>query len=185
MTDARIRYTKQAIRTSFFQLLGYKSIEKITVKELCNLAGINRATFYRYYENQYDLLSIIGNEMLADIKTAIQKNPNDIDALTTLMCHLLYQNRNEWVLLMSPNGDSRFLSKTINSFNQIYDPVCNTEDKQMMYRFMLNGFTGIFDYWVQNNMQESPDQIANYLVNFRHRLVSTNTSSHASRNTKQ
>ena len=52
MNDARTRYTKMVIRNAFLQLLRKYSIEKISVTEICRLAEINRATFYRYYENQ-------------------------------------------------------------------------------------------------------------------------------------
>ena len=44
-SDRRIRYTKQAIKDSLFALMQETPVEKITVKELCAAADINRATF--------------------------------------------------------------------------------------------------------------------------------------------
>lgn len=44
-TDARVRYTKMRIREAFFQCLREKPVSRITVKELCDTAEINRATF--------------------------------------------------------------------------------------------------------------------------------------------
>lgn len=48
-TDARVRYTRMRIREAFFECLEKKPINKITVKEICDIAEINRATFYTHY----------------------------------------------------------------------------------------------------------------------------------------
>ena len=44
--DARKRYTQMILKQSFLKLLKEKPVNKITVKELCELSQINRATFY-------------------------------------------------------------------------------------------------------------------------------------------
>ena len=48
-TDARIRYTQRILKESLLALLKQKPINKITVKEVCELAELNRATFYAHY----------------------------------------------------------------------------------------------------------------------------------------
>ncbi len=65
--DRRVRYTKMVIKQSFIKLLKQKSISKISIKEICEDADINRATFYSHYKNQYDLLKQIENETINDI----------------------------------------------------------------------------------------------------------------------
>ena len=54
-TDARVKYTKMIIEKSFVELLKVKQLNKITVKELCDLSEINRSTFYKYYDDIFDL----------------------------------------------------------------------------------------------------------------------------------
>ncbi|MDO4554090.1 MAG: TetR/AcrR family transcriptional regulator [Lachnospiraceae bacterium] len=170
-TDARTRYTKMVIREAFFSLLEHKSVDKITVKEICDLAKINRATFYRYYENQYDLLSLIENEMLNEIETFSKGGQIDIDTLITKMCQLLYKNREEWVLLMGATADSRFPNKVYSFFNQRYGDKCVTKEQQMSYRFMLYGFSGLIDYWVKSGMVELPEDMASHLIYYRHKVL--------------
>ena len=63
--DARIRYTKMVIQESFAALLKERPINRITVKEICEGAEINRATFYKYYADAYDLLDKIEEQVLA------------------------------------------------------------------------------------------------------------------------
>ena len=55
-SDRRIRYTKQAIKDSLFELMQETPVEKITVKQLCAAADINRATFYAHYDTLTALL---------------------------------------------------------------------------------------------------------------------------------
>ena len=50
-TDRRVLRTKKNIRQAFLHLLSEKSLSQITVKELSDLADINRKTFYMYYSN--------------------------------------------------------------------------------------------------------------------------------------
>ena len=62
--DRRVRYTKMVLKNSFVQLLNEKSFDKITVKELCERADVNRGTFYVHYKDQQDLLHQIQKDFL-------------------------------------------------------------------------------------------------------------------------
>lgn len=53
--DLRTERTKRSITNAFLELRKQKPIEKITVKELSELAYINKATFYTHYHDIYDL----------------------------------------------------------------------------------------------------------------------------------
>ncbi|MCD7842055.1 MAG: hypothetical protein LUG56_06245 [Lachnospiraceae bacterium] len=44
--DIRIKKTKESITNAFLELRSRKPLEKITVKELCEKAMINKSTFY-------------------------------------------------------------------------------------------------------------------------------------------
>ena len=48
-SDHRTRVTKMLIRRAFTDLLRSKPIQSITIRELCERAGINRGTFYCHY----------------------------------------------------------------------------------------------------------------------------------------
>ena len=50
-TDARVRYTVHMIQNIFLELLKEKPVAKITVKEICERAEINRSTFYKHYQD--------------------------------------------------------------------------------------------------------------------------------------
>lgn len=46
-----------------------------------------------------------------------------------------------------------------------------SKESELRYRFLLYGYSGIFDYWVQNGMQETPQEMAEYVGKFRHDLI--------------
>ena len=54
--DLRVIKTIEAIKKSFDELICEMEYEKITVKELCDRARINKKTFYHYYPTLDDLL---------------------------------------------------------------------------------------------------------------------------------
>lgn len=55
--DLRVIKTIESIKSSFEDLICEKDYEKITVKELCDKARINKKTFYHYYPSLDDLLA--------------------------------------------------------------------------------------------------------------------------------
>ena len=55
--DLRVRRTKKALFDAFMQILSEKPFDEITVNELCDVAGIRRATFYKHYSDKYDFLT--------------------------------------------------------------------------------------------------------------------------------
>ena len=55
--DRRVKYTIEMLKGRFGGGNAKEHISKISVKSLCELADINRSTFFtRHFRDQYDLL---------------------------------------------------------------------------------------------------------------------------------
>ena len=65
--DLRITKTKKAIINSFLSLRAKKPLEKISVKELCETAMINKSTFYSHYGDIYELSDSLENEVVMSV----------------------------------------------------------------------------------------------------------------------
>ena len=65
--DLRIKKTKRAIRSAFYELIREKPLEKITVREIAERAEINKTTFYAHYETVYDLVDQLEQEAVAEV----------------------------------------------------------------------------------------------------------------------
>lgn len=62
--DIRVEKTRQSILNTFIELRGQKPLERITVKELCQRARINKSTFYAHYADIYDLADQVEEEIV-------------------------------------------------------------------------------------------------------------------------
>ena len=56
-TDRRVRKTKTRLLNCLTELMKEKEVKDISVKELSDLADINRGTFYLHYRDVYDMLN--------------------------------------------------------------------------------------------------------------------------------
>ena len=88
--DIRIEKTEKAIRNAFIELRSKKTLEKITVKELCQLAYINKSTFYSHYEDIYALSDALELETVASITSSISRSyeysTENLDVFTRELC---------------------------------------------------------------------------------------------------
>ncbi len=98
--DLRIERTKRNIKEAFMKLRKEKPLEKITVKELSELAFINKATFYTHYKDIYDLSDQLENE-------AVESIINNLPSPE--------------MLLWNPRENARQLALAISSQKEMFD----------------------------------------------------------------
>ncbi len=65
------KFTKKAIIDGFLRILKEKSLDKVTVKDICELCEINRNTFYYYFDDVYDVLDYV---FQMEKETVLRKN---------------------------------------------------------------------------------------------------------------
>lgn len=96
-------------------LLKEKPISSLTIKEICELADLNRSTFYAHFSSQYDLLNAIEEEFIEDmVSTLNQYNfSKEEEALKMTEKILEYIARNSDVcqMLLGENSDIHFQKK--------------------------------------------------------------------------
>lgn len=162
-SDGRVRYTKLVIKENLLKLLAEKPIQKVTVKEICELAQINRATFYTHYHDPFDLLEQIENELFDDLSSAFRAKYDDIDNLTQATLAVIERNIDLFRILFSENGDRMFLrrimeiarEKTISDWKQQY-PHATQRQLDLLYTFVVSGSVALIEQWVRTGMEETP-----------------------------
>ena len=170
--DRRIRKTKQQLRQSLTALLKEKRIENITVRELAELADINRGTFYLHYKDAFDLLRQIEDELLDELETVLAKyQPGEIRQngvrIFTDIYQLAQKNSELVTILLGEHGELNFVTRP----NKILRDKClhdwleyfRTEDRQEFdhyYVFIVSGCIGLLQYWLNHNMKETPEELA-------------------------
>mgnify|MGYP001250107789 FL=1 len=68
--DPRVKRTKAMIRQALIEWLAVKDFEDITVQDIVDRAGLNRATFYNHYQDKYELLDVTMAELFAEMLSA-------------------------------------------------------------------------------------------------------------------
>ena len=128
-TDRRVKYTKKLLTDSLVGLLQHRHISSITVKELCELADINRSTFYTHYRDAADLLNQIEAEVYENMKRHVEKQGYKEEALPvsqqmlTSILEYAKGNAELFKALLSENCDFAFqksileLSEVLSSRN--------------------------------------------------------------------
>lgn len=170
-TDARVRYTRMVIHQSFLQLLQEKPVSKITVKEICERSEINRATFYKHYQDPFDLLEKIEEEWLTHLQNALsQKKYRDIKVLYTDVLTQLKKNHEQYKTIASSNGDSGFSGRIFKACYEQAFPLTaqhfshlSQARQNMLYYFISQGCSGAMQCWVENGMQESAGDVASFI----------------------
>lgn len=66
-SDPRAKRTKKYIQTAFADLLTEKDFEAISIQDIMDRAGLNRATFYNHYQDKYELLELTMNGTFTDM----------------------------------------------------------------------------------------------------------------------
>lgn len=109
--DIRIEKTERAIRNAFLEIRAAKPLEKITIKELCALACINKSTFYSHYADIYALSEKLESETITTVIRNISeqqespfKNP---DIFTRNLYMALIANKSLINILFSGTEKSR------------------------------------------------------------------------------
>ena len=111
-SDARVRYTKMVIKEQFATLLATTPLNTVTVTEMCERAEINRATFYRYYNDPYDLLEKIEQEFLEDMfRELADSTSTGAKKILVLIMEKMKENIFLYQPLFSENGDRQFIEK--------------------------------------------------------------------------
>lgn len=70
--DLRIVKTRKNIREAFLELRSKNALEKIKVSELCELALINKTTYYKHYQDVFALSEAIENETIVSIMNSFE-----------------------------------------------------------------------------------------------------------------
>ncbi len=187
MNKNESKYFNTAVKmnTALIQLLEKKDFEYITIKEICETAGVNRSTFYLHYENTNDLLKettkYITNGFLTyfDVNEATLINQYEKCNLKDLVFitpkyitpYLTYIKENQRVFKTAIKhfGALRFENIYDRMFQYIFNPVLERfefpkEIRAYVMKFYLNGINSIAMEWLENGCEESIETIRDIII---------------------
>ena len=165
--NRRTRLTKRLLRESLLELLQEKPVDHITVKELCECAELNRSTFYAYYTDVSALYEEMGNELVDGLLEHVHIMSQKTSVQTEPMLSDIRENKEMFRLLVYCDHYTE-LNQTISKriFQRFLDIQLQdalpypSEERDYVLQFLFMGGTGMIHYWVQNNCELPPRQVA-------------------------
>ena len=181
---AKSKYFNTAARMdeALIELLEKKDFEYITVKEICEKAGVNRSTFYLHYETVGDLLSECVEYTNAKCFAKYSKSLANVG-------ERLSSGRREDVIFISPEyltpffefvRDNRRLFKVVltnprvmnaegtfrKMFSEIFSPALDRfsfseSEKPYIVLFYIGGIMAVIGKWIKGDCAEPVEYIAN------------------------
>lgn len=165
--------TKINLRDAFWTLYTQKPIEKISIKEITDLAGYNRGTFYLYYNDVYDIFSQIENDLLDIVKQVLAyakiEGTLDFSIQMESLIEISHIYSPYFSVLFSDNGDPKFVTRFKELLKPILDQLLfssiekqyTEEEKLYLSEFYISGIVGTIAKWLEN-----PQMPIDHLLNF-------------------
>ena len=160
-------------------LLEKKEFEFITVREICEAAGVNRSTFYLHYENTRELLDESVGALQKKFWECFGREHSDIGSriVTAGTDELLFitpeylapylefvkQNRRVYAVAMRM-PDAFDTHGTLNMLRSIIDPILSrfgvpSDRREYMMAYYLNGISAVVGEWLKNDCRDPVDMM--------------------------
>lgn len=168
------QYAKTAIITSFKELLSRQSMDKITVKKICELCCVNRQTFYYYFKDIMDIFKFI---IFDELSREVAQNRTLDTWMGGFLATMNYLKGNSKMILHIynssywPEANSYFsylsnmlLTDVVEECVGRMDVILQDKDKIFIVNFYRHVFKGLIIDWVSEGMEEDPQIILKKLL---------------------
>ena len=176
--------TARKMDEALVALLNEKDFAYITVREVCERAGVNRSTFYLHYENTRDLLEESCKYLLdqflsyfpVDTRRITEQFQNcsleELNYISEeyLVPYLTYirENRRVFSIALEHAGSFGFDAIYQRMFRYIFHPILDrfrfpAEEQPFVMAFYLNGITAVITQWIRSDCDASVDFVCGVL----------------------
>lgn len=174
--DRRTKYSLRVIRAAMFELLETKSLDAVTVTDICAKADVNRGTFYKYYRDVYDLFEKTQDEFIDEIHVLFdetQATGSEIPDFFTSVFRILSENKELVRIARNSEFTEQFTKKllvfVLPQINQLIinsDPDTSQEKARFLSEYIMGGCTGVVAAWIAENMAIPADRMEQYITEF-------------------
>ena len=168
--DRRVRRTRAQLRQALTALLGEKDLKDITVRELTELADVNRGTFYSHYQDVFDMARQVEQELFEDFNRVLDAHPPDQlrrDLYPVLRDAFVQDNSALCMVMIQRQTQGEFarrLSQLIHErclgeWQGIY-PLGGAPEMNYCLEFVVSGTVGLVQAWLKGGLVQTPEEMA-------------------------
>lgn len=171
--DKRVIKTKKLLKESLLTLLEQKPLKQITVTELTELANVNRSTFYFYYDDTYDMLEKVWNEVYeAFIEAVVNRSAGfgpiqDYDNYIVPFLDFCKENERLASAIIRSDVAKKFADRVISDIRKTIPDSQNffsrNSVKCYLTTYALNGIVGTVLQWIHDGMPVPAREMAVFL----------------------
>lgn len=155
-------YAKKAIRDSFVKILNKKPISQITIRDIVDDCGVNRNTFYYYFQDLPQLVETVVNE---DAERIIREYPTMDSAEACVDAAIEFALKNKRAVMHIFHSASRDIYEqyqwrvcehVVTSFLDriLKDRAVSREDRALLIRYLKSVLFGLIIGWLETGMHE-------------------------------
>lgn len=162
--------TDKLLTNALMELMSEKDFSQIKVNEICEKALVHKTTFYNHYEDKYDLLNNIIQNIHKGIREKATKGNGLISyylSIAKLYIEEIKRNPKIYELIIKYNSDEMISYMLIeNIFNDLKVDVkgeYNNIPSNYIARFYISAVFATINEWFQKGMKEDTDTIVKYI----------------------
>ena len=173
--DLRIVKTKNQIKQAFLALRNKYTPEKIKVKDICELAMINKTTFYKYYVDSLALANEVEESCMEKLMNAFSEKKNLFESPKAYVQGLLSATEKYAEELRAVYRDRKdaFVAKLEKRLMQAYENGDDDTERGMAATFMISGTAHVLGQWLLNEEGKRPElnTITAYIERLTHSML--------------
>lgn len=161
--NKRKKNSQEKIEKIFLELIQKKNINEITVSTICNMAKLNRSTFYANYIDIYDLVEKVKKRMTDEFaEFHISKNSQQDPNGYLVMFDYIKNNQNffKTYFKLEDISSTPILYYDLDMANKYYD----NEHIDYHIEFFKAGLNAIIKKWLNNNCIETPEEMVKIIT---------------------
>jgi AcrR family transcriptional regulator len=172
--DLRIVRTRKMLREAMIALAIQKGFANLTINDIVELAMVNRATFYRHYQDKYDLVESYLDELYTELNATPAPPPRPGEpnpGLVKLFEHIR-EHAPFYRAMLGPHGYSgfgerirRLTEATLHARWQA-SPLAERHTQMpvpMLLNYLSHASYGALVWWLESGSSHSPEQMARWL----------------------
>lgn len=174
--NRRFREMEIRLEAATLELMKHTDFEKITVKKICETAGVNRSSFYAHFTDIYDLLDRMEtflHQELLESYTEQPDSPNEPLSAASFLPFLKHIKKHQYFyrIALKTRRDFPLRQGFEELWEQVIKPRCEqagvTSEEEMLYYFVYfqAGFTMVLKRWVDSDCREEETKLIEILQN--------------------
>ena len=177
--------TRNNLIEAFWDIYKVKSLSKITVKEITDKAGYNRGTFYTYFSDINEILTLLKEsliptrDMIIAPLVMLDKSGGNIFETLERTNDFVKKHSDKIAVLIGPEGDPSFVHEfkvriRMIIMDYVYELKIKEPEKiEYIIEYQLSALIGMFQLWLEKNGEVDEIILGDFVEDISNQGVTT------------